>query len=77
MLPHTYCCEQLKNKIQQLKAAVDAAEKNNFKEKQKYFQIGSTCLKMRERIIEAQSQRLGDTATTNPKLTKVCSLTYC
>ena len=67
MSTHTHSsCSQLKLKIHQLKTAVEAAEKNNTKEKQKYFQIGDTCLRMRERIVEIKSQQ-----TSNHKLKKV------
>ena len=73
MLTHTHSlCYQLKNKIHQLRTAVEAAEKNNSKEKLKYSQIGDTCLRMRERIVEFQSQQTVQSLTTsNHRLKKV------
>ena len=40
---------QLKNKVQTLKATLEAASQYHSKEKQKYFQLGDNCQKLREK----------------------------
>ena len=40
---------QLKVKIQSLKATLETASQHHSKEKQKYFQLGDSCQKLREK----------------------------
>ena len=48
-LLHAIVSLQLKNKVQTLKATLDAASQYHSKEKQKYFQLGDNCQKLREK----------------------------
>ncbi len=40
---------QLKVKVQTLKATLETASQHHSKEKQKYFQLGDNCQKLREK----------------------------
>ncbi len=50
---------QLKNKIQQLRTAVEIAEKVHNREKAKYCQMGDTCLRLRGQLDGVDGQQHG------------------